>query len=81
MTAKVLKFSGERAGEPVQSVVEMLEEWLEKAKAGGVRAVAVLAVMEGAELLTSRCENDHWAALLAAHEMSRHNMLMDAYNA
>lgn len=79
MTAKVLKFSGEHVGEPVADIVEMLQEWLDKAKAGEVRAVAVLAVLEGSELLSSRCENDHWAALLAAHEMSKHDMLMAAH--
>ena len=63
-----------------QGVIEFLEEWLEMAKRGEVQAVAVVAVTDGRELLSGRFENNHWAGLLAAHDMSRHNMLTAAYS-
>lgn len=80
MAAETEAMQGEGAAAPVDGVVEFLEEWLEMAKRGEVQAVAVIAVTDGRELLSGRFENNHWAALLAAHDMSRHNMLTAAYS-
>lgn len=79
MAAKVLTLTGQRIGEPVKDVVEMLEEWLAKAKAGEVLAIGICGVLEGNEILSSRCENGHWAALLASHAGAHHDMLAQAY--
>lgn len=81
MSAKVVAFNGERVGDAVPEVVSLLEEWLERARSGEVQAVAVLAVVEGAGMLYSRVENGRWAALVAAHDISRHAMLTQAYEA
>lgn len=78
MTAKVFSLDGERVGEPVPGVVECLETWLERARSGEVVAVAVLGVCEGGTLGSSRCDNDRWAYLLAAHDVSKHDMLREA---
>ena len=80
MAAKPQAMPNERAPAPVQGVIEFLEEWLDMARRGEVQAVAVVAVTDGRELLSGRFENNHWAALLAAHDMSRHNMLTAAYS-
>lgn len=81
MSAKVYNLDGEKKGDPVLEVVELLEEWLEMARRGEVHAIGIVGVCEGAELLVARVENDRWAALLAAHEMAKHSMLMEAHEA
>ena len=80
MAAEPQAIQDDCAPAPVAGVIEFLEEWLEMAKRGEVQAVAVVAVTEGRELLSGRFENNHWAGLLAAHDMSRHNMLTAAYS-
>lgn len=78
MTAQLYDFDGERVGDPVPEVVRMLEHWLERARNGEVLAVAVLGVCEGAVINTSRVDNARWAMLVAAHDMSKHDMLREA---
>lgn len=77
MTAELYKFDGERVGEPVPEVVAMLERWLERARNGEVLAIAVLGVCEGAMISATRVDNDRWAYLLAAHDVSKHDMLRE----
>ncbi len=81
MTAEIRKLSGKRVENPVPGVIDVLERALAEAKTGRIRAVAVLTVEEGNDLFYHRHENGMWAALLAAHKMSEHAMLMDAYEA
>ena len=64
---------------PVDSVVSF-RGMARYGERGEVQAVAVIAVTDGRELLSGRFKNNHWAALLAAHDMSRHNMLTAAYS-
>lgn len=59
-------------------IIAFLEEWLEMAKRGDIEAIAIAAVTTGRELLAGRVENNQWATLLAAHDVSKHAMMTSA---
>lgn len=77
MTAKLIDITGKPQREPVEGIVKLLEAWLERARKGEVRALSLIAIMEGNEFLTERCDGDLWGLLLAGHDVAKHDMLCE----
>lgn len=64
-------------GTPNETVIEMLETMLERAKAGEVQAIALATVEHDDATGTSFCYENHFARLIGAVAMLQHRIIID----